>query len=202
MEQEKVHVAVRASSPLAALGLSNFLESRTDIAVLPSAQAAEADVLVLDADSLDDELAAKLRALTARSSVCTVLVTSRLAEPDLPAAAECRVVAVLPRSTTSDRLVAAVLAAAAPPLAGADLVQVLRGQLNRLSAGATPDSVLQSREIDVLRLVAEGLETSEIARRLCYSERTVKNVLYVLRRRLGLNNRPHTVAYALRAGLI
>ncbi len=202
MERDRVRVAVGASSPLAALGLSNFLESRTDIAVLPNARTAEADVLVLGADSLDGGLAAKLRALTGKSSVCTVLVTSRLTESDLPAAAECRVVEVLPPTTTSDRLVAAVLAAAVPPRTSAEVIQALRGQLSRLSAGATPDPGLQPREIDVLRLVAEGLETTEIARRLCYSERTVKNVLYMLRRRLGLNNRPHTVAYALRAGLI
>jgi DNA-binding NarL/FixJ family response regulator len=202
MELNRVHVAVRASSALAALGLSNFLECRTDIAVLPRVRAAEADVLVLGADSLDVALAAKLRALTTKSSFSTVLVTSRLSESDLPAAAECRVVEVLPRTTTSDQLVEAVLAAAAPPRTSADIVEALRVQLGRLSAGTTPDIGLQAREIDVLRLVAEGMETSEIAQRLCYSERTVKNVLDLLRRRLSLNNRPQTVAYALRAGLI
>ena len=54
----------------------------------------------------------------------------------------------------------------------------------------------------MLRLVAEGFGTEEIAAKLCYSERTVKNVLYGLMTRCGLNNRAHAVAYALRAGAI
>ena len=61
---------------------------------------------------------------------------------------------------------------------------------------------LSSREADVLRLVAEGRDTSEIAEELCYSERTVKNVLHDLTTRLQLRNRTHAVAYALREGLI
>src|SRR5438874_1446916 len=51
-------------------------------------------------------------------------------------------------------------------------------------------------------LVVEGFGTEEIAAKLCYSERTVKNVLYGLMTRVGLNNRAHAVAYALRAGAI
>ena len=45
-------------------------------------------------------------------------------------------------------------------------------------------------------------DTSEIASRMCYSERTVKNVLHDLTSRLQLKNRTHAVAYAVREGLI
>ena len=54
----------------------------------------------------------------------------------------------------------------------------------------------------MLRLLSEGCDTREVARMLSYSERTVKNVLYGLMTRCGLNNRAHAVAYALRAGAI
>jgi DNA-binding NarL/FixJ family response regulator len=63
-------------------------------------------------------------------------------------------------------------------------------------------SALRSREVDVLRLVAEGYDTAEIARTLSYSERTIKKVLHEMTMRLQLRNRSHAVAYALRAGLI
>ncbi len=53
-----------------------------------------------------------------------------------------------------------------------------------------------------MRLVADGHDTSEIAAQLCYSERTVKNVLHDLNTRLQLKNRSHAVAYAVREGLI
>lgn len=61
---------------------------------------------------------------------------------------------------------------------------------------------LRDREIAVLRLVAEGMDTAEIARRLAYSERTVKNILHDVTTRLELRNRSHAVAYALREGFI
>ncbi len=52
------------------------------------------------------------------------------------------------------------------------------------------------------RLVAEGLRTDEIASKLSCSERTVKNVLRTAIRRLGLVNRTHAVAYAIRSGAL
>ncbi|MDA8292188.1 MAG: helix-turn-helix transcriptional regulator, partial [Actinomycetota bacterium] len=58
------------------------------------------------------------------------------------------------------------------------------------------------RELEVLGLVADGLGTAEIARRLLCSERTVKNVLHEVTERFGLRNRCHAIAYALRAGAI
>ena len=54
----------------------------------------------------------------------------------------------------------------------------------------------------MLRLVADGYDTAEIAQQLAYSERTVKNVLHDVTTRLQLRNRSHAVAYALREGLI
>ena len=70
------------------------------------------------------------------------------------------------------------------------------------AAFATSFTGLATREIEVLRLVADGFGTSEIAHQLSYSERTVKNVLHDITTRLQLRNRSHAVAYALRQGLI
>ncbi|MFB7511503.1 response regulator transcription factor, partial [Streptomyces broussonetiae] len=63
-------------------------------------------------------------------------------------------------------------------------------------------STLTAREADMLRLVAEGFDTAEIAQKTAYSERTVKNVLHEITTRLQLRNRAHAVGYALRNGLI
>jgi DNA-binding NarL/FixJ family response regulator len=61
---------------------------------------------------------------------------------------------------------------------------------------------LYTREVDVLRLLAEGMDTLEIAQRLNYSERTVKNIIHGVLSRLKLRNRSHAVAYALRNGVM
>jgi DNA-binding NarL/FixJ family response regulator len=61
---------------------------------------------------------------------------------------------------------------------------------------------LRPRERDVLVLVADGLSTREVARMMCYSERTIKNILQDLTTRLGLRNRTQAVAWALRNGWI
>ncbi|MBN6042316.1 response regulator transcription factor [Amycolatopsis sp. 195334CR] len=65
-----------------------------------------------------------------------------------------------------------------------------------------PPKGLSPREIQVLRLLAEGRDTAEIAAELAYAERTVKNILSGLLTRLELRNRTHAVAHALRHGLI
>jgi DNA-binding CsgD family transcriptional regulator len=70
------------------------------------------------------------------------------------------------------------------------------------ASSTDPASLLQPREVEVLRLVAEGHDTVEIARKLNYSERTVKNVIHQITQRLGLRNRPHAVAYAIKHGLL
>ncbi len=78
-----------------------------------------------------------------------------------------------------------------------------------LSAGAGGEersgdarSRLTAREEQVLRLIADGHATREVAAELCYSERTVKNVLHDAVTKLGARSRSHAVAHAVRAGLI
>ena len=87
-------------------------------------------------------------------------------------------------------------------LLGRLLEQVGYVQRQMLAPRGLTFSGLTDREIDVLKLVADGLDTNEVADRLCYSERTVKNVIHDVTTRLRLRNRTHAVAYALRQGLI
>ena len=61
---------------------------------------------------------------------------------------------------------------------------------------------LTSREQEVLRLVAAGHPTREVARRLCYSERTIKNVIHDVVTKLNARTRSQAVAEAVREGLI
>lgn len=61
---------------------------------------------------------------------------------------------------------------------------------------------LTTRQVAVLRLMADGLGNAAIAGTLSCSEHTVKNVIYELMSRLQARNRAHAVASAVRRGLI
>jgi DNA-binding NarL/FixJ family response regulator len=61
---------------------------------------------------------------------------------------------------------------------------------------------LGARETEVLRLVADGYDTTDIAEQLAYSESTIKGVLAKIMTRLEARNRCHAIAIVVREGLI
>jgi DNA-binding NarL/FixJ family response regulator len=205
---KQVRVAVHASDPMTRAGISSYVEARAELTVLPE-PVTDADVVVFVTDRMSTDMLFDLRQSAATLNAPTVLVTNELNESTLLTVIDCHVVAVLPRAAaTGERLVAAVLAATAgngimsPDLLGKLLKSVRNLQREVLAPRGLNAAGLDPREIDVLRLLAEGWDTSEIAGKLSYSERTVKNVLYALTNRLNLRNRAQAVAYALRSGVI
>jgi DNA-binding NarL/FixJ family response regulator len=71
------------------------------------------------------------------------------------------------------------------------------------SSGPLVDrGVLAGRELNVLRLLAEGSSTREIAGELCYSERTVKNIVHDTLAKLHCRTRAHAVAVMARQGTL
>ena len=73
---------------------------------------------------------------------------------------------------------------------------------DRRSPDVAPASVLSPRELDVLRLVAEGMADREIARRLSLSPHTVHRHLANVRSKLALPSRAAAAAYAERHHLL
>ena len=63
-------------------------------------------------------------------------------------------------------------------------------------------TMLTPRELDVLKLVAQGLSNADIARRLVLSEHTVHRHLANILRKLGLSSRAAAAAWGVRAGLV
>ncbi len=61
---------------------------------------------------------------------------------------------------------------------------------------------LSERELELVRYIATGLSNKEIAARLSYSEKTVKNYLSVIFQKLQLRDRTQVAIFALRQGLL
>jgi NarL family two-component system response regulator LiaR len=61
---------------------------------------------------------------------------------------------------------------------------------------------LTPRELEVLALIAEGLNNKEIAQELVISEKTVKNHINNIFSKLHVNDRSQAILYAIRKGLV
>ncbi|MEV5342483.1 response regulator transcription factor [Streptomyces sp. NPDC052676] len=80
---------------------------------------------------------------------------------------------------------------------------LIRNYLDRARHGEeTPDRILTPREEEVLKLVAEGHSSKEIADLLFISIKTVQRHRANLLQKLGLRDRLELTRYAIRAGLI
>ena len=80
---------------------------------------------------------------------------------------------------------------------------LIRDYLHRAKHGeALPDTILTPREEEVLKLVAEGYSTREIAKTLGISAKTVDRHRANILQKLGLRDRLALTRYAIRAGLI
>jgi two-component system, NarL family, response regulator len=69
-------------------------------------------------------------------------------------------------------------------------------------AQRVPSSELSAREVEVLRLIVEGLSNKEIASNLSISESTVKNHVNSILSKLKVNDRTQAATTALRRGIV
>jgi DNA-binding NarL/FixJ family response regulator len=87
------------------------------------------------------------------------------------------------------------------PQIAAKVLQRLRAASTVPHAAATIRSELSEREIDVLRLIANGKDNAQIARELTISPKTVKNHISNILVKLQIENRIQAAVYAVRSGI-
>jgi DNA-binding NarL/FixJ family response regulator len=191
-EFEEVSEVVEAASPEAAFEQGNL---------------AEADVTIVDPHPFGGPALIRrlVDATTGRVIACSV----RRDPAEVLEMIQAGAVGYLWKETlTPEALAAGAFAAArgsgvlAPELLSDFMQGLTRVSRDLLEPRGLSLSLLSAREQQVLSCVAEGLATREVAGRLHYSERTVKNILHDVVVKLHARTRSQAVAEAVRQGLI
>lgn len=200
-----IEVAVVASSPLIRSGLEAMVRRDVDLHVA----AVAADVLDLNLEGIDvlvwqkangAEVEAYSSAL-ADHTLPLVLIAQDMYPSWSSGAVEAGVRAILPVQFSAEELNAAIRAAFAgwAVLRPEELISLLRGPV---AQPAQAHEELSPREVEVLRMVAEGLSNKEIAWRLQLSEHTIKYHVNSILTKLNASSRTEAVILGLRQGVI
>ena len=222
----KIPVFVYAADPLSAAGAKAQLMNDPTIELLGPVDIDRARVALLITDAADTSSAKIVRAIQRDGVPNVVLVAARFEVEGVVAAAAAGVTGFLRRAdATSSRLSSAIREADQP---GCHLPEGLmkKAAAMRGHFGVAPDVVdvtdggplsgadsdggvttiagprLSIREAEVLRLVAEGYDTADVAEKLAYSESTIKGILAKVMTKIEARNRCHAVAIVMRDGLI
>ena len=83
-----------------------------------------------------------------------------------------------------------------------ELTPVLKMKLEEKNNQTSDDNALTKREIEVLKLLAEGLFNKEIAYMLAISEKTVKNHVSNIFKKINVSDRTQAAVYAIRKNLV
>jgi DNA-binding NarL/FixJ family response regulator len=183
----------------ACLQQAGFVVRGESVALAPTPLVDGLDVLLFESEGSALRRAVRLAEGAPTRLVATVRVIS---EQQLREIVDAGVGAVLPYgSLTPETLVASLRAvlAGTVTLPGDLLARLL---IHVTQASSLGPAALNARERSVLRLLAEGLDTRGIADDLCFSERTVKNVVHDVLTKLNCRTRAHAVALATREGVI
>jgi DNA-binding NarL/FixJ family response regulator len=202
----RMTIAVCSTDLLMLPGITDLLDHDPRMTVVPAEQVPVADLVLVVAEEVDDTTRDLLARIARSSPARVVLMIDQLDNESLPELARYRVRQIVARHAADD-LIAAIDTAMADPEPPADptahlLAQLAPVTMSHLGPRVEAPTTLAPRERELVRLLAEGYDTAEIAKSLSYSERTVKNIVHGMLNRLRLRNRAHVVAFAMRAGVL
>ncbi|MDF2871690.1 MAG: two component transcriptional regulator, LuxR family [Anaerocolumna sp.] len=83
-----------------------------------------------------------------------------------------------------------------------NMVPLLNDKLENRETETTTESLLTKREMEVLKLITEGLFNKEIAYNLSISEKTVKNHVSNIFRKISVSDRTQAAVYAIRNNIV
>ncbi len=208
-----IRVLIGARSEVVRAGLTSLLTADPRFQVvgtfsiddLTRVEDLQPEVVLLDLDSPSDEsLSAAIQSGGALVNSSLMILTEdpeSLAVDVLGSGLR----AILPRYATPEEIIAAIQAAATglvalhPDIFDSMVSRIRPGQQSELDPAG---QILTPREIEVLRMIADGLGNKEIASKLSISDHTVKFHISSIFAKLGASNRAEAVTLGIRHGLI
>ena len=205
-----IRVVIADDHRVVRVGLEQLLSTFDDIQAVGFAEGGEEaialcmaldpDVLLLDLSMPDVdgiEVTDQLRDTAPRTRV--VVFTSFSDRERIVRALDAGAIGYLLKDAEPEEILAAIRAAARgeSPIAPRAAAELLADRKSR-----SPTVELTARELEVLRLVVDGLANKQIARRLGISEKTVKGHLTHLFQRIGVVDRTQAALWAERTGVL
>lgn len=213
----RVRVLVVDSNELFRRGLAALLDTLEDVSVLGSAATAaeaagvlaigEPHVALIDVSLVQDsgiDLCERLKAQVPDLKV--VMLTASESGADLYESVRAGASGYLLKSSSFDEVTEAIRAV----VRGQSMISPVMASklLDEFKQATSPDQAasrrrrLSDRELEVLRLVARGLNNRDVAKALTISENTVKNHMRSILDKLKLRSRTEAAMYAVRENLV
>lgn len=213
---EKIRILLADDHTVLRQGIAQALELQGDIAVVAQASnGAEAvelaqqhrpDVVLLDINMPElDGVEATRQITTTLPETGVIILTMYRRDDYIFEAIKAGASGYLLKEVALDELVRAVRAVAqGEAVIDAAVAERVMAELRTETASAKTGAQqsLAERDVDILRLVAQGKSNQEIAGHLALSEKTVRNRLSLVFRQLHLKNRTEAALYAMRQGLV
>lgn len=145
-----------------------------------------------------------VRAIRAqRPTARIIMISSFVQEAQVIEAIKSGVCGYLLKDSTPEEIESAIRAVARggsvfPP----NIASMLVREISQPRPPAANPIPLTEREMDILKLIAQGLSNQEIANRLVLSVWTVRTYVTTILDKLGVENRTQATLYALREGLV
>jgi DNA-binding NarL/FixJ family response regulator len=216
-ELEELRVLLVDDHDLFRTGLKNLLEEH-GVQVVGEAQNGQTalrlvpelvpDVVIMDLNMPGLSGVETTRHLTGLAPLARVVVlTISVDDEDVMDAVMAGACGYLLKDSSIDDLIAGIRAAAAgesliSPQIAAKVLQRLRSQAKSEDAAETIRAELSDREVQVLKLIANGKDNAQIARELFISPKTVKNHISNILMKLQIENRIQAAVYAVRSGIV
>lgn len=212
---DTISIVITDDHALVRHGVRDFLELQPDLSVVGEADSGEAavriagelapDIVLMDLvmpGMSGVEATRKVKQVSPHSQI--IVLTSYHEDEHIFPALRAGAISYVLKDISPDELADTIRKAARGesvlhPRVAARVVQEVRG-----TRDAAPNifTDLSERELDVLRLIADGLSNAEIARKLVISEKTVKGHVSNILSKLHMLDRTQAAVFAWQQGLV